>query len=168
MFLIGAITWIRAVLLFVTQLVAAIIASYVVKALFPGGLNVNTSLAATTTLAEGVIIEMLLTAQLVFTIFMLAAEKHTGNFIAPVGIGLSFFVAELSGMLPSWGQPTSTPVHVLTACTRGVLDRRVVKPGSIVGAGGSHALPALPLDILGGPTGRVMSCGTPAQADQDA
>jgi aquaporin related protein len=28
---------------------------------------------------------MFLTAQLVFTIFMLAAEKHKGTFIAPVG-----------------------------------------------------------------------------------
>lgn len=32
-----------------------------------------------------------------FTIFMLAAEKHKATFIAPVGIGLSLFVAELSG-----------------------------------------------------------------------
>ena len=28
---------------------------------------------------------------------MLAAEKHKGTFIAPVGIGLSLFIAELSG-----------------------------------------------------------------------
>ena len=46
---------------------------------------------------EGVVIEMILTAYLVFTIFMLAAEKHTGNFIAPVGIGLSLFTSELTG-----------------------------------------------------------------------
>jgi hypothetical protein len=32
---------------------------------------------------------MFLTAQLVFTIFMLATEKHEGTFIAPVGIGLA-------------------------------------------------------------------------------
>ena len=35
--------------------------------------------------------------QLIFTIFMLAAEKHKGTFLAPVGIGLSLFIAELSG-----------------------------------------------------------------------
>jgi aquaporin related protein len=40
---------------------------------------------------------MMLTVQLVFTIFMLAAEKHKGTFITPVGIGLSLFVAELTG-----------------------------------------------------------------------
>ncbi|EHK97447.1 putative Aquaporin-1 [Glarea lozoyensis 74030] len=41
---------------------------------------------------------MFLTAELVFTIFMLAAEKHKGTFIAPIGIGLSLFVAELTGV----------------------------------------------------------------------
>jgi len=40
---------------------------------------------------------MFLTAELVFTIFMLAAEKHKGTFIAPIGIGLSLFIAELTG-----------------------------------------------------------------------
>ncbi|KAI0852088.1 aquaporin-like protein [Daldinia vernicosa] len=46
---------------------------------------------------------MFLTAQLVFTIFMLAAEKHRGTFIAPVGIGLSLFIAELIGVYYSGG-----------------------------------------------------------------
>ena len=41
---------------------------------------------------------MFLTAELVFTIFMLAAEKHKGTFIAPIGIGLALFIAELSGV----------------------------------------------------------------------
>lgn len=101
MWMIGAINFTRAVLLFITQLVGAIVAAFIVQALFTGGLNVSTSLSATTTIAQGVIIEMILTLQLVFTIFMLAAEKHTGNFIAPVGIGLSLFIAELVGMLCS-------------------------------------------------------------------
>jgi len=46
---------------------------------------------------------MFLTAQLVFTIFMLATEKHEGTFIAPVGIGLSLFVAELMGVFYTGG-----------------------------------------------------------------
>jgi len=41
---------------------------------------------------------MFLTAELVFTIFMLAAEKHKGTFLAPIGIGLALFIAELSGV----------------------------------------------------------------------
>ena len=46
-------------------------------------------------MVQGLFIEMFLTIQLVFTIFMLAAERHRGNFMAPIGIGLSLFIAEL-------------------------------------------------------------------------
>jgi hypothetical protein len=46
---------------------------------------------------------MFLTTQLVFTIFMLAAEKHRATFIAPVGIGLSLFIAELMGVYYTGG-----------------------------------------------------------------
>lgn len=98
MVLIEAISVVRGILLFIAQLVGAIVAAYVVQALFTGTLNVSTTLSSTTTIVQGVIIAMLLTTQLVFTIFMLAAEKHVGNFIAPIGIGLSLFIAELTGM----------------------------------------------------------------------
>ena len=101
MVLIGAISIVRGVLLFVIQIVAGIVAAYIVQALFQGKLAVSTTLGGGTTRAQGVIIEMILTAQLVFTIFMLAAEKHQGNFIAPVGIGLSLFIAELVGESPA-------------------------------------------------------------------
>lgn len=97
MVLIRAISIIRGILLFIIQIVAGIVAAYIVKVLFHGDLAVSTTLGGGTTIAQGVIIEMILTAQLVFTIFMLAAEKHQGNFIAPVGIGLSLFIAELVG-----------------------------------------------------------------------
>lgn len=46
---------------------------------------------------------MFLTAQLVLTIFMLAAEKHRATFIAPIGIGLSLFIAELMGVYYTGG-----------------------------------------------------------------
>jgi aquaporin related protein len=101
MVLIGAITLARGIFLFIIQCVGAIIAAYIVQALFPGDLAVNTQLGTTVSIAQGVIIEMILTAMLVFTIFMLAAEKHTGNFIAPVGIGLALFIAELTGKYKS-------------------------------------------------------------------
>lgn len=108
MVIIGAISIARGILLAITQVVGAIVAAYVVQALFTGPLNVSTTLSATTTVAQGTIIEMLLTAQLVFTIFMLAAEKNEVNFIAPVGIGLSLFIAELSGQ-----SATRRPMHEL-------------------------------------------------------
>jgi aquaporin related protein len=97
MALIGAITWVRCALLCVTQTVATIAASYLVHTLFNGGLNVATELGGGTSNAQGVIIEMILTAQLAFAIFMLAAEQHAGTFLAPIGIGLSYFIAELVG-----------------------------------------------------------------------
>lgn len=75
-----------------------IAAAGVVAALFPGPLKVQTSLGGGASIVQGLFIEMFLTAQLVFTIFMLAAEKHKATFIAPVGIGLSLFIAELTGM----------------------------------------------------------------------
>lgn len=59
-----------------------------------------------TSIVRGLFIEMFLTAELVFTIFMLAAEKHKATFIAPIGIGLALFIGELSGYvfpsLPSY------------------------------------------------------------------
>ena len=102
MVLIGAIGLVRGILLFFTQIIGGIIAAYLVQVLFTGALNVSTKPATTTSDAQAVIIEMLLTAELCFTIFMLAAEKHAGNFIAPVGIGLALFIAELVGMKLSY------------------------------------------------------------------
>lgn len=99
MCLIGALTWARGALIFLAQILGAIASAGVVSALFPGPLAVQTSLVAGCSITRGLFIEMFLTAELVFTIFMLAAEKHRGTFIAPVGIGLALFIAELSGGL---------------------------------------------------------------------
>lgn len=98
MLLIGARSPILAVIDVCAQLVGAITASGIVEVLFPGKLEVTTTLSKETSLAQGVFIEALLTAVLVFTIFMLAAEKHKATFIAPIGIGLALFVCELSGV----------------------------------------------------------------------
>merc|ERR1711939_1041615 len=46
-------------------------------------------------IAQGIFIEAICTAELVFTIVMLAGEKHRATFIAPVGIGLALFISEL-------------------------------------------------------------------------
>jgi aquaporin related protein len=98
MCLVGAVPWVRGSLIFIAQLIGGIAAAGIVEVLFPGGLLVRTTLDAGTSVTQGLFIEMFLTAQLVFTIFMLAAEKHKATFIAPVGIGLSLFIAELSGV----------------------------------------------------------------------
>ncbi|WPH01421.1 aquaporin-1 [Acrodontium crateriforme] len=96
--LIGAISWPRALLVFIAQIFGSLAASGVVSALFPGPLSVSTALGGGTSVVQGLFIEMFLTAELVFAIFMLAAEKHKGTFLAPVGIGLALFVAEMSGV----------------------------------------------------------------------
>lgn len=89
---------VRAVMTCIAQFLAGIAAAGVVYGLYPETLNVSTTLGANTSIAQGLFIEMFLTAELVFVIFMLAAEKHKATFLAPVGIGLALFVSELCGV----------------------------------------------------------------------
>lgn len=96
--LIGAISVFRAIALFISQILGGIMASVLVRFLFPENFNVRTTLGGGTNIAQGIFIEALLTAELVFTIYMLAAEKHRATFMAPIGIGLALFVAEMVGV----------------------------------------------------------------------
>lgn len=98
MVLIRAISLVRAICLFIAQIVGGILASVLVRYLFPENFNVRTTLGGGASLAQGIFIEAILTAELVFTIYMLAAEKHRATFIAPVGIGLALFIAEMVGV----------------------------------------------------------------------
>lgn len=98
MCLVGALPYLRGLFLFIAQVLGGITAAAICSALFPGPLTVRTNLGGGTSIVQGLFIEMFLTAELVFTIFMLAAEKHKGTFIAPIGIGLSLFIAELTGV----------------------------------------------------------------------
>jgi aquaporin related protein len=96
--LVGALPYLRGVLVIISQLLGAITAAAITSALFPGPLTVNTTLGGGTSTVQGLFIEMFLTAELIFTIFMLAAEKHKATFIAPIGIGLALFISELTGV----------------------------------------------------------------------
>lgn len=73
-------------------------AACAVNWLLPGPLAVTTYLAGDTSIGQGLFLEALLTAQLVFTVMMLAAERHKSTFLAPIGIGMSLFAAELAGV----------------------------------------------------------------------
>ena len=84
-------------------MLAGICAAAVVSAMFPGDLNVSTTLGDDVSIAQGVFMEMFLTSMLIITIFMLAAEKHKATFLAPIGIGLALFVAELVGVFYTGG-----------------------------------------------------------------
>jgi len=103
MVMVGAVPIVRAICLFAAQIAGAIAASGMVMGLFPTAFNVRTTLAGGPSLVQGVFIEAILTAELVFTIFMLAKEKHKATFIAPVGIGLALFIAEMVGVYYTGG-----------------------------------------------------------------
>lgn len=103
MIMVRNMNLIRGFLLLGAQLTGAIFSAYIVSILFPTQFNVRTTLSAETSRVQGVFIEALLTAELVFTIFMLAKEKHRATFMAPVGIGLALFVSELIGVYYTGG-----------------------------------------------------------------
>lgn len=93
--LVGAVEPLRALFIVPTQLVAAIAAAAVTDGLLPGPLQVDNSLGGGASITQGLFLEMFLTAQLVLTVYFLAVEKHRGTFLAPIGIGISVFVAHI-------------------------------------------------------------------------
>ncbi|OAG10354.1 aquaporin-like protein, partial [Paraphaeosphaeria sporulosa] len=101
--LVGAIGWAKAFLLILAQMAGAIAAAAVVSGLLPGPLAVRTTLSEGVSVTRGVFIEAICTAELIFSIFMLAAEKHRATFLAPIGIGLALFTAELAALFFTGG-----------------------------------------------------------------
>ena len=96
--LVGAVPAARACVVVVAQIIGAIAASGVVSALFPGPMAVNCRLGGGTSIARGLFIEMFTTAELSLSVIMLAAVKHKGTFLAPIGIGLALFIANMCSM----------------------------------------------------------------------
>jgi aquaporin related protein len=95
--LVGAVKPFRALLIIPTQLVAGIAAAAVTHGLIPGPLLVRNALASNVSIVRGLFLEMFLTAQLVLTVYFLAVEKHRATFLAPIGIGISVFMAHMCG-----------------------------------------------------------------------
>ncbi|TQS36976.1 hypothetical protein Golomagni_02565 [Golovinomyces magnicellulatus] len=93
--IIGAVPPIRAAILVIVQLFAGVLAALLVHAVTPGDLNVQTSLGSHTTTTQGFFLEIILTATLVLTVFLLAVEKHRTTPLAPLGIGLVLFLIVL-------------------------------------------------------------------------
>ncbi|KAK7920750.1 hypothetical protein PG985_008772 [Apiospora marii] len=98
MVMVKAISVTRAICLFIAQMLGSLLASVVVRFLFPENFNVRTTLSGGTSQVQGVFIEAILTAELVFTIFMMAKEKHKATYLAPVAIGMALFIAEMVGV----------------------------------------------------------------------
>lgn len=96
MFATGGIDILRLVLVITAQLVGSIAASGLVVGLLPGeGIQAQTSLGDGISVARAFFLEIFLTAQLVLVIFMLAVEKHHATAVAPIGIGLALFIAQM-------------------------------------------------------------------------
>ncbi|KAK0363858.1 Aquaporin-5 [Friedmanniomyces endolithicus] len=131
MVMVGSIGYVRAVLLLVSQIAGAIFSSYIVKVLFPTSFNVRTTLSSSTSVVSGVFIEAILTAELVFAIFMLAKEKDKATFMAPVGIGLALFVAELVGVYYTGGVGPAAGAIVAVAFYKfiKILEYEMANPG---------------------------------------
>ncbi|KAF9700971.1 hypothetical protein EKO04_000347 [Ascochyta lentis] len=109
MVLAGTLPPVRGLILFPAQLLAGMCAAGLVQCMFPGDISLtNTTLSPGTSIAQGVFIEMFMTAELVFVVLMLAAEKSKDTFIAPVGIGLSLFVAMMGGVYFTGGSLNPT------------------------------------------------------------
>lgn len=95
---------VRGLFLVPAEILGGICAAALVECMLPGQISVvNTELGNSVSVAQGVFIEMFLTSLLIFTIHMLAAEKSKVTFLAPLGIGLALFVAELAGVLYTGG-----------------------------------------------------------------
>lgn len=83
MVITGTLPAIRGLLLLPAQLLGAICAAAVVSCIIPGDIRtVETTLAPEMSSAQGVFFEMFLTAELVFTVLMLAAEKSKVTFVS--------------------------------------------------------------------------------------
>lgn len=96
MFATGGIDIVRLVLVIVAELAGGIAASGLVVGLLPGdGIAATTGLSDDISVARGLFLELFLTAELVFVIFMLVIEKHHATAVAPVGVGLALFIAEM-------------------------------------------------------------------------
>lgn len=96
MFAVGGIDIVRLVLVIVAELAGGIAAAGLVVGLLPGdGIAATTGLGGGISVVRGLFLEVFLTAELVFVIFMLAIEKHRATAIAPVGIGLALFITQM-------------------------------------------------------------------------
>ncbi|RQM07752.1 hypothetical protein DH86_00003030, partial [Scytalidium sp. 3C] len=91
--LTGLMHPLKGAVIFVTQLLAGITAAAIIDALTPGPLSVANSLGPNVNVAQGLFMEMFLTAELILAIFM-----HRATYLAPLGIGIALFIGHIVGI----------------------------------------------------------------------
>ncbi|KAH0286522.1 aquaporin-like protein [Aureobasidium namibiae CBS 147.97] len=115
LWLTGVLTTVRAIMLFGAQLIGGIIASALVLGLTPAGSGgvdvVNTTVSDQISYQQAFVLEFLGTSFLVFSVLMLAVEKHRATYLAPVGIGLTLFTLHL--FLVAWTGCSLNPARSL-------------------------------------------------------
>lgn len=101
LWLVGVLTAVRAITLFFAQIVGGILAAALVLALTPkmegssSGVDLVNNDLTGVSIAQGFFLEAIGTSILVFTVLLLAVEKHRATFLAPIGIGLALFAIHL-------------------------------------------------------------------------
>ncbi|KAF3771284.1 aquaporin-like protein [Cryphonectria parasitica EP155] len=103
MCLVGKVAWIKGIFLAAGQVLGAVVASLLVKIMFPGTYVIQTKLGHGASPLQGLLIEAFLTMQLMLAIYFMAVEKHEGNALAALVIGFALFVAELPGIYYTGG-----------------------------------------------------------------
>jgi aquaporin related protein len=91
---IRKITIIRGCLYIISQLLGALVGSWLIDLVQFNPAGAATTLGDDVSVAQGLFLEMLTTSVLTMAVFMLAIEKTGGN-MAPFGIGMSLFVSAL-------------------------------------------------------------------------
>lgn len=115
LWLTGVLTTTRAVMLFIAQLIGGIVAAALVLGLTPSGVSgvntVQTTVSPQVSFQQAFVLEFLGTSVLVFSVLMLAVEKHRATYLAPVGIGLTLFVLHL--LMVAWTGCSVNPARTL-------------------------------------------------------
>lgn len=94
MVIIKKVNPLKGLFLAASQVLGAVAASLVVKIAFPGTYVIQTKLGHGANAFQGLLIETLLTMQLLLAIFFMAVEKHDSNSIAALVIGFALFISE--------------------------------------------------------------------------
>jgi len=89
-----SISLIRGGLYIVSQMLGALVGSWLIGLIQPNSPGAATTLAPGVSTAQGLFLEMITTSVLTMAVLMLAVEKH-GQFMAPFGIGMSLFISAL-------------------------------------------------------------------------
>lgn len=90
-----AIPPVRAVIMWIAQMVAGMAAAGAASAMTPGEIKFANALGGGCSKSRGLFIEMFGTTILCLTVLMMAVEKHRATPMAPMAIGISLFIGHL-------------------------------------------------------------------------